>query len=60
MNSKTNKNQQQMTSVNTCSGGGYVTPEVYVFSIQSEGVLCSSGNTETFKEQDCTTGFWDE
>ena len=38
---------------------GYVSPEVKTLVFQSEGVLCSSGMTEKFNEQDCSDGsFW--
>lgn len=37
----------------------YVTPEIKVAVFQTEGVLCSSGTTEQFKEQDYSDGsFW--
>lgn len=39
--------------------GAYVSPETKVMSLHSEGVLCSSGMTETFNEQDYSDGsFW--
>jgi hypothetical protein len=37
----------------------YETPEVKVLAVESEGVLCSSGMTEKFNEQDYSDGgFW--
>lgn len=53
------KNLTTKTHAESSLGGGYVSPEVKVVLIQPEGVLCSSGLTETFNEQDCTNGFWD-
>ena len=39
--------------------GAYVTPETKVLHVQPEGVLCSSGMTEKFNEQDYSDGsFW--
>ena len=41
-------------------GGGYKTPAVKVLTFQPEGVLCASGLTEKFNEQDFSNGgFWD-
>lgn len=37
----------------------YVSPEVKVILLHPEGVLCSSGMTEKFNEQDYSDGsFW--
>jgi len=30
------------------NGGGYVTPEVLTLEVQSEGILCQSGETEDY------------
>ena len=39
--------------------GAYVSPESKVLLVQPEGVLCSSGMTEYFNEQDYSErGFW--
>ena len=41
------------------SGGGYVSPELKIVLFRPEGVLCSSGMTEKFEEQDYSDGsFW--
>ena len=40
--------------------GVYVSPEIKAIDIAPEGVLCSSGLTQEFKEQDYSNGrFWD-
>ena len=37
----------------------YLSPEIKILSLHSEGVLCSSGMTEKFNEQDYSDGsFW--
>lgn len=39
--------------------GAYVSPETKVVDFVSEGILCSSGMTEKFNEQDYSDGsFW--
>ena len=39
--------------------GAYVSPETKVVDFVAEGVLCSSGLTEKFNEQDYSDGsFW--
>ena len=41
-------------------GGGYKSPEIKTVNFQSEGVVCVSGLTQMFKEQDFSNGgFWD-
>ena len=43
----------------SCFGVEYVSPETKVVLLQPEGVLCSSGMTEKFEEQDYSDGsFW--
>ena len=40
--------------------GEYVTPATKVIDLLAEGVLCSSGLTQQFEEQDFSNGgFWD-
>lgn len=42
-----------------CLRGGYVSPELKIVLFRPEGVLCSSGMTEKFEEQDYSDGsFW--
>lgn len=39
--------------------GEYVSPEVEVVLVRPEGILCSSGFTEEFQENDYSDGsFW--
>ena len=43
----------------SCFGVEYVSPETKVVLLQPEGILCSSGLTEEFEEQDYSDGsFW--
>ena len=38
---------------------GYASPEMKIVLFQPEGVLCTSGMTEQFKEEDLSNNFWD-
>lgn len=53
------KNVKSNAATPAALNGDYVSPSAKVVLFQSEGVLCSSGLTEQFNENDYSDGsFW--